>query len=345
VRARFPLAWRIFLGTAVVVAAVLGGSLLLTARAAERAAASAAARGIASIRSQVRTQLDGNAQRLLDGARVFVQNPTFRSLVASGGRADALDQAREAAERLDATWVQLTDGAGVRLAKSDDPEAPAESVAGAALIRRALDGDALAAYGVAGDSVFFHAVAVPIEGATPGRRAGVLMATRLLDAAAARALGAAAGGDVVFYVGGDGARVDGARMDASTLPDSPALRRAIATLSRPAPEGAATPTVAIDREQYYGLVMPLHSADGRALGGVAVLHSQTAEMRPFRELERTIFLAGMAGLGLALLVSFAVARQITRPLARLVVSARRAAAGDYAADTGVRSRDEVGGWP
>ena len=123
VRARFPLAWRIFLGTAVVVAAVLGGALWLTARAAERAAATAASRGVASLREQVTAQLDGVGRGLLDGARVFAQSPGFRALVASGAPGDALDQAREAAERLDATWVQVVDARGVRLAKSDEPDA------------------------------------------------------------------------------------------------------------------------------------------------------------------------------------------------------------------------------
>ncbi|MDP9026424.1 MAG: amidohydrolase family protein, partial [Actinomycetota bacterium] len=44
-----PLAWRIFLGTTLVVALVLGGALAWTARSADRAAATAASRGVVGI--------------------------------------------------------------------------------------------------------------------------------------------------------------------------------------------------------------------------------------------------------------------------------------------------------
>jgi len=343
-RVRMPIAWRMFLGTALVVAAVLGGSLLLTARAAQRAAAAAAERGIAAIRAQVSTQLDARARGLLDAARVFAQIPEFRSLIANGSPADAADQAREAAERLGAGWVQLTDARGVRLAKSDEPNARADALGGTALIRRALEGEATAAYGRAGDTLLFNAVAVPIEGPTPGRLAGTLMAVQPLDAAAARALGAAAGGDVVLYVQppGDTAGVREPRIVASTLPDAPALRTPIATLASAAVRGAPATTLRVGNDAYYGLATPLRSADGRVLGGVAVLHAQAAELRPFRELERTILLAGFAGLTLALGVSLSMARQVTRPLSRLVVATRRAASGDYTGDVRVRPGDELG---
>jgi serine/threonine-protein kinase len=353
-RLRVPLAWRIFLGSAGVVAVVLGGALLLTAREAERAATASAARGVAALREQAVTRLEGRARALLDGARVFAQGPNFRSLVATGVREDALDQAREAVERLAVSWVQITDGNGVRLARTDMPDAPPESLGGQALIRRALAGEAVAAYGLAGDTMPIQAVAIRIEGATPGRPAGTLMATRQLDAGVARAMATSVEGDVVFYVL---PRSGPARLAASTLPPSPELLRAVTALaevaeppaaaapdSQPgAPAPAAAPAgVELGGERYLALAAPLRSADGRAVAGVAVLRSRSAELSPFLALERTILLAGVAGLGLALLVSFAIARQITRPLAGLVTAVRRAAAGDYSGDIEVRSRDEIG---
>jgi serine/threonine-protein kinase len=342
-----PLAWRIFLGTSLVVAIVLGGALAWTARSAARAAAVGAARGVAALDAEAAAYLEGDARALEDGAAVFARSAGFRAVIASGARADALDQAREAADQLRAAWVQLVDARGVRLAKSDAPGAPAEPLGDSPLVRAALAGRAEAGFGALGDSALAHVAAVPIEGATPGVIVGALMVARPLDARAARGQGAE-GGEVVFYVLPRGA---GPRVAASTLTPSPALAGALAALPDTRGEGAGDVTVVrgapgevvVAGTRYLARAHPLRSSAGRVLGGYAVLRSRDVEYAAFEALRRATLVAGGVGLLAALLVSSAIARQVTRPLAALADAARRAAEGDYSASFAVRpGRDEVG---
>jgi serine/threonine-protein kinase len=74
-----------------------------------------------------------------------------------------------------------------------------------------------------------------------------------------------------------------------------------------------------------------------------VLRSRDVEYAAFEAQRRATLVAGGVGLLAALLVSSAIARQVTRPLAALADAARRASAGDYSASFAVRAgRDEVG---
>lgn len=342
-----PLAWRIFLGTSLVVAIVLGGALAWTARSAGQAAAVGAARGVAALDAEVAAYLDGDARALEDGAAVFARAAGFRAVVAAGARADALDQAREAADQLRAAWVQLVDARGVRLAKSDAPDAPPDPLGDSPLVRAALAGRPAAGFGTLGDSALAHVAAVPIEGATPGVIIGALMVARPLDARAARGR-STEGAEVVFYLL---PRNGEPRVAATTLAPSPALAAAVAALpgsrdgdTAAAGSAAASPgEVTVDGTRYLARVHPLESAAGRALGGYAVLRSRDVEYAAFEALRRATLAAGAGGLVAALLVSSAIARQVTRPLAALADAARRAAAGDYSASFAVRpGRDEVG---
>jgi serine/threonine-protein kinase len=344
-----PLAWRIFLGTSFVVVLVLGGALWWTARSAERAAAVGAARGVAALAAEVAAYLDGDARALEDGAAVFARSAGFRAVVAAGARADALDQAREAGEQLRAAWVQLVDARGARLAKSDAPAAPPEFLGDSPLVQAALAGRPAAGFGTLGDSALAHVAAVPIEGATPGVVIGALMVARPLDARAARGRGAE-GAEVAFYVLPRGAAP---RLAASTLAATRPLTAAIASLPGSRGDAAdggaagaaagAPAEVAIDGTPYLARAHPLRSAAGRVLGGYAVLRSRDVEYAAFEALRRATLVAGGVGLLAALLVSSAIARQVTRPLAALAEAARRAASGDYSASFAVRAgRDEVG---
>ena len=117
-------------------------------------------------------------------ARVFVQGPYFRTLVAESRRDDILDQTFEAAEQLDASWVFITDASGMLVAKSDEPSASGDQLANVALISGALRGQVMTGFGGSGDSALFQATAVPVA-APGGSPFGVLVATRLLDSAMA----------------------------------------------------------------------------------------------------------------------------------------------------------------
>ena len=334
------LTWRIFLTAAAVVAVVLGVTLALLTVAAERAGDAATGRALAQSARIVTALLDGRARALESGALVFAQGPVFRSLVIEQRPEDLLDQSLEAVERTGASWVQIVNDSGVRLAKSDEPTAPPLPLGGSALIAGALGGGVESGVGVSGDSILFQAVAVPIMGAA--RVAGAIMAARAVDTALVAEVREATASDILFFV------MDTAgtpRIVASSLPREAPLRELVARYAGATSDSVRTlgrAEVTLGGARFVGEGMPLRSAGGEVLGGFVALRSRDAELAPFALLRQRILLAGVAGLALAFLLAWWMARGIARPVLALAAATRRAADGDYEVEVDVRAPDEIG---
>jgi len=349
VRTGLPLTWRVFLTVAAVVATVLVAALLLLGVAAARTADVASARALDRTTRLIAVLLEGREHGLMRGAQVFVQNPSWFPLLIEMDRRpeDVLDLATEAVQRTGASWVQITDDHGVRLAKSDEPTAPAVSLSSSALIAGALDGAPTSGAAVTGDSLLFQAVAVPFI--VGSRVAGVLMAAQAVGSALASEVVEATSSDVVFYVT-DTAGVP--HIAASTVaPDSALsglLRRLAPDVERSTPNDSAGDApggrvdVELGGEHYVARGAALRSAGGDVLGGFIALRSREAELAPYVALRRWILVAGVLGLAVAFALSYLTARSVARPVLALADVARRAAEGDYAGSVEVRSSDEVG---
>ena len=350
--AGLSLTWRVFLTVVAVVATVLAAALLLFGMAAARTADVTSARALDRTTRLVGALLAGREHALMRGAQVFVQNPSSWPLLLEKQPGDMLDLAHEAVQRTGASWVQITDASGVRLAKSDEPTAPAVSLSSSALISGALDGAPTSGAGVSGDSVLFQAVAVPfIVGSTV---AGVLMAAQVVGSALAAEIKETTASDVVYYVT-DTLGVP--RVAASTLERDAALdeflRRFVAQgegsapndsslAESAAPGSAARAEVELGGEHYVGRGAALRSAGGEVLGGFIALRSREAELAPYVALRRWIAVAGLLGLAVAFVLSYFTARSVARPVLALAEATRRAAEGDYSAPVEVRTGDEVG---
>src|ERR671928_1678064 len=199
IRVRSPsISTRVFLFTAAIVCAVLAAALAVASHSGRRAAREAERRGLEQAADLTAQLLAGRWRSLGGGARVFVQGPYFRSLVAERRPDDILDQAFEAKEQLGADWVFITDERGTLLAKSDEPGVQAVPMGGIPLVAGALEGRTTYGYGVSRDTLLFQTVGVPIvvPGAAP---VGVLVATKVMDRQMALDVRAATNADVVFY--------------------------------------------------------------------------------------------------------------------------------------------------
>ena len=328
------LTWRIFLGAAGVVAAVLAATLLLGWLSVRRTIWGEVDRSLDRTRQLVVTFLKGDERGLARGAAVFVQNPNFRALMENAASGDMLDQSLEAASLLGASFVQITDRNGMRLARSDEPTASRVTLAGSPLIAGALQGGTTSGIGVTGDNDLFLAVAVPIPGASPDVVIGVLMAARVIDSTLASAVKRATDSDVAFFSLDSAGQ---AQVSVSTLrhPElaefvrvhGPEIARTPAEGSQP--RGHVSADVGTGR--YFAQGAALLSAGGTPLGGFVALRSRALELAGFRDLGLRILLGGLGGLLLAFVFSWVVAQRISRPVQGLVAASRRAAEGDYAA--------------
>lgn len=315
--------------TAAIVAVVIAAAFVITSTSVRRAGETSARRGLEQSADLVAQFLAGRSRSLAGGARVFVQGPYFRTLVAERRRDDILDQALEASEQLGADWVFITDGSGVLLAKSDEPSASGMAMGTVPLVAGALRGLTTSGFGVSRDSLLLQAVAVPIV--TPGGApVGVLVAARLVDSLLVRDVKATTSSDLLFYVRKpDGQRVVSVSTLGSSTDIASALR-AIPMRSDSVP--VMQPDVAIGGVSYLAQGSTLTTAGGEVVGGFAVLRSRDAELTGIASLRRSLALAGVLGLLLSWLAAYLAARQIARPVRTLAAVVRRAADGEYVAE-------------
>ena len=207
-----------------------------------------------------------------------------------------------------------------------------EDFSGGSLIGLVLDGEFTEGIWIeptpAGDSVF-QAVGVPIFDASRTTIHGVLVAALPLDSAFAEDLKRQTDSDVVFFA----LDPQGAPYEVlSTLPPGSAdasLASITADIlmmgSGPVPQVRIT----TDEETLVGILGPLLTAAGYPLGGYVGLRSRELELAAYAQLQQTILVAFVVGVLLALLSSLLVARQITRPLMRLVEVTRAVSDGHY----------------
>jgi serine/threonine-protein kinase len=327
---------RTFLGTLLLLGAVLAAVLGTALVGARRAAAASAERGLEQAADLVAQLLAGRSRSLAGGARVFVQGPYFRTLVAERRRDDILDQTFEAAEQLEASWVFITDAAGVLVAKSDEPSASGDALAGVPLIAGALRGQATTGFGGSGDSLLFLATAVPIT-APGGTSFGVLVATSKLDSAMAADIAVATGSNVVFYLRDDTGR---AHITASTMPlDSVArgsLHRALnidtVAAARPATGARLTPqTLAVGDSSWFTYPSALSTAGGTEVGGYLVLRPATDALAGASWFRQALIVGLVLALLLAAWTTWLVDRAVVSPLRHLRWDVQRVAEGNPAA--------------
>ena len=344
---KLPLGRRIFLGTALVVVAVLGSALLVTKGRADAAADEASARALGATASSIEEALASRSLTLLRLTQALVQVPAYVSRIGEslreGDRANLLDQADELRDQSGADWVLITDGDGVLQAWTEHRGSFGEDFSRGALIGRAMEGQVTQGLWLepteAGDALY-QAVGVPVANAGSTTPFGVVVAALEVDSAFAAQLRRNTDSEIVFF-SLDTLGVP--RVAVATLP-----REALAEEVRRAPMSEGEDTtfarfpVRAAGETYVAAAGMLRSADGVPLGGFVGLHSRDQELAAYRQLSRTIGWSFVVGLLLALAFSVLVARRITLPVRELVRATRQVSEGQYTGRIVGRSDDEIG---
>ncbi|MBI4543481.1 MAG: protein kinase [Gemmatimonadetes bacterium] len=340
---RFGLTLKIFAATALVVALVLGGALLLASLSARRAANAALDRRLATTGEVARAFIEAENAMLGRGAAAAAQAPTFVAAVVSGDLSTVFDQAKQYQEILQADYTLITDARAVLRARTDRPGVSGDTLGGP-IIGQALEGRQVAGYVNQADQRLYLAVGTPLKDLASDVVQAMLLAAHQVTDSLAEEVKRATGSEIVFYLIDVNHRPV---VVASTVPVSPELDSAIArTLTAEAMRGdsAELRTEArIGNEDLVGfnrfLVNP---GVEEPVAGYLALRSRAGELAGFRQLQRTLVLLAIAGLLLALVASWLVAHQIAKPVHALVGVTRRVAEGDYSATVEVASRDEIG---
>jgi HAMP domain-containing protein len=343
--ARFGLGAKIFIAATLTVAGVLGVTLGLTSLQANRTADDAIRHALAGVRRGVQAFLAGRTATFAGMSAVSAQVPQFRErLLKASARDNVLDQAEEYRRLLGAAWVLITNDRGILVARTDYPAESDIDLSRGALIASALSGDETSgAWLDERRRKLFMAVAVPLRASRTATPQGALVAAYAIDDTLAHEIKQATSTDVVFFALDT---LNHPYIVGTTLPRDavePALAadtRALAVLAR---DSAGTEMVAdVDGEHLIGLASPIRSAGGDAFGGYVAFRSHDRELASFRALQRTIGLALVLGLLLALASAYVLARQIAGPIRRLALATRRVQDGDYGVEIEVGAADEIG---
>jgi eukaryotic-like serine/threonine-protein kinase len=342
-----PLGTRIFLGTTLVVVAVLGSALLVTKGRADAAADAASARALGATASSLEEALGNRSVTLLRLTQALVQVPAYVSRIGeslrAGDRANLLDQADELRLQTGADWVLITDGAGVLQAWTAIRGSSGEDFSRGALIGRAMEGQITQGLwlepGEEGDELY-QAVGVPVTNPGSTTPFGVVVSALEVDSGFVAQLRRTTDSEIAFF-----------SLDTLGVPQvavSSLPPEAIAEEIRRAPVGKGDDTtfarfpLRAGDESYLGASGFLRTADGVPLGGFLALHSLDQELAAYRQLSRTIGWSFVVGLLLALGFSVLMARRITRPVRQLVHAARKVSEGQYTGRIEASSGDEIG---
>jgi signal transduction histidine kinase len=288
---------RVFAATALVAVLPVALALGVVTRRAVLQAEADLARGLGEaarvIEQYHRARLDLAAER----ASLVADLPMLKAAVAEADARTAEPVARDYRERVRADVFVVADRTGRTLVSLGTAGAPPSAPF-------AVDGGRL-----------LETVSVPILiGAEPAEVLGRLTLGFALDDAFAANLRAITGSHVAIAAGG--------RVFASTLP-----RGADAELARPAADGVRP--VEVGGEQYVTLRASLGA--GAEAPFVLVMRSRAEALRPLRTLRTALGFAAALAVAVSLLLSWALARTVTRPLAALTKQMKEiAATGDLA---------------
>ena len=343
--ARVGLGAKIFVAATLSIAAVLGVTLGLTTVQADRTADQSIRRALAGVRRGVQAFLSGRTATFMGMSGVSAEVPQFRErLLKSAERSNVLDQAAEYRQLLGAAWVLVTTERGILVARTDYPEQFDVDLSRSALVAGALSGESSSGAWL-DDRLhrLFMAVAVPLRASASAVPQGALVASYAIDDTLAQQIKQATTTDVVFFALDTLARP---YVVGSTLPRDevgPALAADTAALGRFARDSSGAEVSAIvGGEHMIGLASPIRSAGGDAFGGFVAFRSHERELAAFAALRRTLAVAFVLGLALALVSAYVLARQIAGPIRRLALATRRVQDGDYSVEIDVRSADEIG---
>lgn len=279
-------------------------------------------------------------------ANVFVADANLIAYVAEARtRSDSgsiLDLLLERQDDLGFELALVTDPDGFVLARTDAIDSVGEDLADEPLMARAL-----ADYQSAGlwrrDGKLYHGVVIPlVQGGID--LLGFFATVYPIDDFSAADSKRLDGSDVAYVVFDDAgrSRLAGASFDASRSPGLAAM--AVSWGSAEAARAGFVPVVEIEAAGEPWLVhrAVLEDPAGEPVALRLTAASLRRETAGFRRVGSALGAVGLVTVLVGFLLTYLLARRLTRPLRGLVAAARQARGGQYDADIPVSRQDEIG---
>lgn len=291
---------RIFLASTLLATLSIGAAVFFVSARMTRETEAELQRDLTAAATLVdelrRTQFDNIART----ARLIADLPKFKAVVDIGDRPTLEPIAADYRQQAGADLFIVTGRHGESLAISGDP---AVHVSGTPDLQQALDGSMATAFWML-DRGVLEVVSVPVTvGIERPDVLGVLSVGYVLDDRRAEQFKTLTGADIAFALDGI--------VRASTLGPSAATALAAVLAS-------TSPTrIVIGRDDFVAQTQPLAAVAGAGGPVAIVLLSRSARLRTLNGIQAALGGIAFGATLLAIVVSYAVARTITRPLATI----------------------------
>jgi HAMP domain-containing protein len=352
------LGMRLFFSAALLIAATLGAVMAIASWQADRLAAQEIRRTLLPVPAIFAGYVAEQGQSRRAVVRALAEEVGTKALLGGGAdTATFADSAVEFAGRLGAGAVFLFDDRGALLARSDRAagEEVGRDFSAVSWVRGPLtSGEATSSFilEVKRWRRLLLLAAAPVdqgEGAEQ-RIVGAVAAAFAVDDAAAEQLGQLLSGEVAV-LGNVGPR--GGAPRPATVAATPALRDPALTAGLASVPDLVATALLRGKEfgpfeftsrgtAYLGTLVPVVSGAGEPIAALLVGRSKDAQMAVFHRLRTVVLQLGGGILLLALPISFAVARRISRPIEQLARGADAVRQGRLDIELPRARGDEVG---
>ena len=310
---------RIFIASAALAVVSIGAAVYFVSLTTTREAEAELQRGLIEAGTLVDQQCATLVRTLTVMARLVADAPRLKAAVDTGDPPTVQPLAHDYRAQLDAALIVLTDRNGKVLAEAGDLDIAEDAIGALPEIQLALAGREAGGFWPHADGVL-QVIAVPISIYQDRPEImGTLSIGFRLDNALAAQFKRATESDIAFAVEG--------RIRASTLPAGD--RAQLVSLLKT----GDVQTIALANGEYVALKRPLAPAAASGAGDTAasvlLLRSRTERLRFLDAIHAGLGAVAMIAVLAATILSYAVARTITRPVATITdVMREMSATGD-----------------
>jgi serine/threonine-protein kinase len=369
-KAKFPLVWKLFGLTALLIAIVVIVAVAITIERANAIAKTTVDNSIAGAAKLFKEFERQRLGRLALPAELLGTDPNFAAYIQKSlmgeptavpaasapptaapqtpaaplsldlpSIADQLEQRRQA---FGSDLFILLDDQGRVIARTDQPAVTAPTYEDlykeTPLVKNIVDDASLE--GTAGvmslGGKLYHAAVAPVGAGQPRVRVGYLVNAYAIDDTFANRIAQSTNAGVMFGSAASPSIVRSTNAPSFGMQQMTGVERIFKTGKTMPPT-----TADIERSKYVMTGEPLQSAT-QTVGAAVFLRSLDRELAPFKQIENALLVGGGAALLLAFIFSWLIAKRVTHPIEELAMIAQAVTGGDYTVHPPIDRSDEVG---
>jgi hypothetical protein len=348
-RPRVPLVLKLFGATALLIVIVIGIAVGITIERSRRVAATTVNASIAGANELFVDLEQQDLRRLALPVKLLGYDPNvvaYFQRALSGESIDLVDlndQLEQRRVEFKSDLMILLDSEGRVVTRTD--KASATTVSGedlyelSPIVKRAVDEDIESAEGVMDiGGKLFHAAVAPLGVGAPRVKVAYFVNASALDEEFANRIAESTNAGVMFVSSKGGSIERSRNAPAVGMQQLSAVQTVFRSGNRLTPA-----TQNIDQSAYVITAQPLRAGE-QTVGAAVFLRSLDRELAPFREIQRTLVIGGLIALLLASVMSWLIAKRVTRPIEELAGMAQAVTAAITAFDRIRLARTKWASW-